>query len=342
MRLEIKGGIRKTFPTRPTPGAIEKPRYLSILAARLAAGLKSLPDSFRSRHTEYLLATQRPDGGFAGRLGGSDIYYTMFALRAAELLVPAGEGLWRAAAQYARSLPSSPRDMIECLCLLHIRRLVGKRAGAGRSDERRAEVMEVVERSRAPDGGYARFPGGEATVYHTFLAALCAELSDSDFPGAAEAAAFVHSRRRADGGYADSATDRGEGATNSTAAALALLTLFGAAQAPRLCERAAEFLASMQRPEGGFAASAGAPGAGPAFHLHRLRRAGRNRRARPGQTRARREIRAQPPGESRRIPRLRRRPRAGCGVRLLRSRRARPPRKGGSRLTDIAEIDVLK
>ncbi len=259
MRLEIKGGIRKTFPTRPTPGAIEKPRYLSILAARLAAGLKSLPDSFRSRHTEYLLATQRPDGGFAGRLGGSDIYYTMFALRAAELLVPAGEGLWRAAAQYARSLPSSPRDMIECLCLLHIRRLVGKRAGAGRSDERRAEVMEVVERSRAPDGGYARFPGGEATVYHTFLAALCAELSDSDFPGAAEAAAFVHSRRRADGGYADSATDRGEGATNSTAAALALLTLFGAAQAPRLCERAAEFLASMQRPEGGFAASAGAP-----------------------------------------------------------------------------------
>ena len=122
--------------------------------------------------------------------------------------------------------------------------------------------MEVVARSRAADGGYARFPGGEATVYHTFLAALCAELSDSDFSGAGEAAAFVHSRRCADGGYADSASAGGEGATNPTAAALALLTLLGASadRAPACTQRgSAEFLASMQRPEGGFAACAGAP-----------------------------------------------------------------------------------
>ena len=241
------------------PGDTEKPRYLSTLTTRLTAGLKSLPDSFRSRHSEYLLAAQRPDGGFAGRLGGSDVYYTMFALRSAELLVPADERLWHGAAQYAGSLSAPPRDMIECFCLLYIRRLAGERAGAGRNDERRAEIMEVVARSRAADGGYARFPGGEATVYHTFLAALCAELSDSDFSGAAEAAAFVHSRRCADGGYADSAQAGGEGATNPTAAALALLTLFDEAQAPGLYERAAEFLASMQCPEGGFAAGSGAP-----------------------------------------------------------------------------------
>jgi geranylgeranyl transferase type-2 subunit beta len=240
-------------------GDPEKLHYLSTLTVRLSAGLKFLPDSFRSRHSEYLLAAQRPDGGFAGRLGGSDIYYTMFALRSAELLLPADEGLWRGAAQYARSLSAAPRDMIECFCLLYIRRLAGERAGTGRNDEGRAEIMEVVARSRAADGGYARFPGGEATVYHTFLAALCAELSESDFSGAAEAVTFIHSRRCADGGYADSAQGGGEGATNPTAAALALLTLSGVAQAPRLCERAAEFLASMQRPEGGFAACAGAP-----------------------------------------------------------------------------------
>jgi geranylgeranyl transferase type-2 subunit beta len=228
--------------------------YLSSLTASLAAGLELLPGSFRSRHSEYLLAAQRPDGGFAGRQGGSDIYYTMFALRSAELLVPADECLWRRAAQYASSLSAPPRDMIECFCLLYIRRLVAERAGIERSDEGSSEIMQAVGRSRAASGGYARFPGGEATLYHTFLAALCAELSKSDFPGAKEAAGFVESRRCADGGYAESGKD-GDGATNSTAAALALLSLY--AVMPHR-DAAIEFLASMQRPEGGFAASAGA------------------------------------------------------------------------------------
>jgi geranylgeranyl transferase type-2 subunit beta len=259
--------------------AAEKPRYLSNLAAQLRAGLEFLPNGFRSRHSEYLLAAQRPDGGFAGRQGGSDIYYTMFALRSAELLLPADEGLWRRAAQYARSLSAyspaelrsagPPRDMVECFCLLCIRRLAGERAGTGGNDEGGAAIMEAVRRLRAADGGYARFPGGEATVYHTFLAALCAELSGSDFSGAGEAAAFVLSRRCADGGYADSAKDGAEGATNTTAAALALLTLLATPEglsnkAPvdrtsAIAAQAAEFLASMQRPEGGFAAWAGAP-----------------------------------------------------------------------------------
>jgi geranylgeranyl transferase type-2 subunit beta len=232
--------------------------YLAGLASSLAAGLKALPDSFRARHSEYLLSAQRPDGGFAGRQGGSDIYYTMFALRSAELLLPAEEGLWRGAARYAENLAAPPRDMVECFCLLHIRRLLAART-PGRGDGRCAEIMELVARSRAPDGGYARFPGGEATLYPTFLAALCAELSGSEFPGASDAAAFVSSRRCADGGYADSAG--GEGATNPASAALALLGLFGSREAesrPGAAD-AVGFLAAMQRPEGGVAACAGAP-----------------------------------------------------------------------------------
>jgi geranylgeranyl transferase type-2 subunit beta len=247
--------------------------YLSRLTATLSAGLKSLPESFRSRHSEYLLAAQRPDGGFAGRLGGSDIYYTMFALRSAELMGLTDECLWRRAEQYAHSPSAPPRDLIACFCLLYIRRLVGEldkpceglyepsqgcNAPPLKTETTRAGIMEVVGRSRTADGGYARFPGGEATLYHTFLAALCAELSDSDFSGAGEAAAFVHSRRCADGGYADSARDGGESATNPTAAALALLTMLGALDGVAAAQ-AAGFLASMQRPESGFAACAGAP-----------------------------------------------------------------------------------
>jgi geranylgeranyl transferase type-2 subunit beta len=239
---------------RPVRGATG---YLSRLASLLSCGLEFLPAGFRARHSNYLRSAQRAGGGFAGRQGGSDIYYTMFALRSAELLVPADDALWRSAAQYAASLSAPPRGMVECFCLLYIRRLVGERAGTGRGDAERAEIMESVARSRAPDGGYACFPGGEATLYHTFLAALCAELSDSELSGAREAAAFAESRRCADDGYADSASDGGEGATNPTAAALALLSFYG--QPTSAPHRAAGFLASMQRPEGGFAACAGAP-----------------------------------------------------------------------------------
>jgi geranylgeranyl transferase type-2 subunit beta len=253
-------------------GKLETQQYLSDLTAQLAAGLKFLPDSFRSRHSEFLLAAQRPDGGFTGRQGGSDIYYTMFALRSVELISLTDEGLWRGAAQYNRSLSAPPRDMIECFCLLYLRRLAGRLdepcegscKPSQRRDARRAGIMEVVERSRAANGGYARFPGGEATVYHTFLAALCAELSDSNFSAArspaeaGEAAAFVRSRRCADGGYADSGNEGGAGATNPTAAALALLAISGDLNGDAAAQ-AAGFLASMQRPEGGFAACAGAP-----------------------------------------------------------------------------------
>ena len=60
--------------------------YLGNLTFRLTAGATRLPDEFRRRHAAYLAASQRGDGGFAGRQGGSDLYYTGFALRGLTLL----------------------------------------------------------------------------------------------------------------------------------------------------------------------------------------------------------------------------------------------------------------
>src|ERR1700722_6362114 len=40
----------------------------------------------RERNTAYLLEAQNPDGGFSGREGGSDLYYTGFALRSLAVL----------------------------------------------------------------------------------------------------------------------------------------------------------------------------------------------------------------------------------------------------------------
>ncbi|HZT83005.1 MAG TPA: prenyltransferase/squalene oxidase repeat-containing protein, partial [Gemmataceae bacterium] len=60
--------------------------YLQHLTDRLADGLARLPADFRDRHAAYLRAGQNADGGFSGREGGSDLYYTGFALRGLAVL----------------------------------------------------------------------------------------------------------------------------------------------------------------------------------------------------------------------------------------------------------------
>ena len=60
---------------------MEPATYLERLTLRLVDGLARLPAEFRARHAAYLSAAQNADGGFSGREGGSDLYYTSFALR---------------------------------------------------------------------------------------------------------------------------------------------------------------------------------------------------------------------------------------------------------------------
>src|SRR5438552_11412264 len=60
--------------------------YLQQLTTRLGDGLASLPAERRARHAAFLTATQNADGGFSGREGGSDLYYTGFALRGLAVL----------------------------------------------------------------------------------------------------------------------------------------------------------------------------------------------------------------------------------------------------------------
>src|SRR5690242_4880961 len=60
--------------------------YLPRLTARLADGLSRQPADFRARHADFVRRCQRPDGGFPGREGGSDLYYTGFALRCLAVL----------------------------------------------------------------------------------------------------------------------------------------------------------------------------------------------------------------------------------------------------------------
>jgi len=62
------------------------PAYLEELTIRLGTGLGEVPEAIRDNHAGYLKAAQQADGGFAGREGGSDLYYTGFALRSLAVL----------------------------------------------------------------------------------------------------------------------------------------------------------------------------------------------------------------------------------------------------------------
>ena len=60
--------------------------YLGDLSIRLAGGATAFSDEFRRRHVAHLAEASNPDGGYSGRQGGSDAYYTSFALRGLAML----------------------------------------------------------------------------------------------------------------------------------------------------------------------------------------------------------------------------------------------------------------
>jgi len=237
--------------------------YLTHLGSRLARGARGLPQSFCSRQRRFILDAQRPDGGFAGRSGTSDLYYTGFALRAAAMLETEEAALWRRAAGFLRKHVSPPADLADALSLLLGRDIVERHGQLvwceSCSAERLQGVRSTLERFRLPGGAFAKRAGGEPSLYHTFLAALAYEILGEEMPGRDEVASGVLARQLADGGFADG-PESTVGGTNPTAAAVGLLRVLGKLDG-KTATGAGDFLLKMQRLAGGFAAHADAPAA---------------------------------------------------------------------------------
>lgn len=240
--------------------------YQSSLTHRLKMGLGRIPRRFRLRQARYIIRRQNADGGFSGRRGSSDPYYTSFALRSADLLDAENPAeLWSGAAAYLRGLgPAAARDIVECFCALHIRDLVernGCRVWTGPAEtDALLSLKHTLQSYRAPEGGYAKTAGGPASLYHSFLAALSCELAGWPLPPSEEIRALVERRQCAGGGFSDVAEGPGaeEGRINPTAAAVGLLVLSGGPDG-RPGMGTVDFVASMQRADGGFGAHRRAP-----------------------------------------------------------------------------------
>lgn len=236
--------------------------YLTEMALRLAGGALRLPESLRVAQGHYLRAAQAADGGFAGRQGGSDPYYTGFALRALALVGDWPEAVAHGAAAFLRQQLETPLGSVDFLSLVFssvLLELTGAAepfAAAGR--DRAAEVSRFLDRFRCNDGGYAKTEqSGHSSTYHTFLATACQELVGLPIAEREKLVALLHQRQRADGGFVELAP-LGQSGTNPTAAAIGTLRLLDALD-PATAETAAPFLASMQNAEGGLRANGRIP-----------------------------------------------------------------------------------
>src|SRR5437763_14347712 len=103
--------------------------YLEDLTLRLAAAIAELPEELRARQGKYLLAAQREDGGFAGREGGSDLYYTSFALRSLAMLGELHGPRAERAAAFLRSRLRGHESIVDFLSLIYGAMLLESAAG---------------------------------------------------------------------------------------------------------------------------------------------------------------------------------------------------------------------
>jgi len=246
--------------------AMQSSSYLIDLNARLAEGVTKLPAELRSRHATYLLTSQNADGGFSGREGGSDLYYTGFALRGLAVLDALTPEVCRRASKFLVGRLNDQVSVVDFFSLLYSCFLVGM-AGedvlAGSAPDWPERVAAALESFRTPDGGYAKaVAGSSGSVYHTFLVVLSYELLGKPIPAGTEIVRFVHGRQRDDGGFVEIAPMKRSG-TNPTAAAIGTLQILSAgnpsALPPTIRTTAADFLAAMAAPEGGLRGNSRAP-----------------------------------------------------------------------------------
>jgi geranylgeranyl transferase type-2 subunit beta len=236
--------------------------YLQALTIRLAQGVAQLPEPLRTANAKFLLAKQNADGGFSGREGPSDLYYTSFALRSVALLGELQGPTAERAATFLQSQFNRQAAIIDFLSLIYGAMLLDTSAGINIFTAAQPSwpdaVCATLERLRRPDGGYAKTDEGQSSsTYQSFLVVLCQQLLERPLVEPERLAAFAKSRQRDDGGFVEIGPMRNSG-TNPTAAAIGLLKILDACDSD-VRENTLDFLANMQSDEGGMRANTRIP-----------------------------------------------------------------------------------
>lgn len=205
------------------------------LTGQLIDRLDGVPSHIRERHRAWLVEQQNPDGGFSGREGGSDLYYTGFALRSLAIL----QGLTPEIAEKASlflgaqlTKPATVVDFFSLLVSIYMVRLAGgPDVLADAPTDWRERVSNTLEEYRHADGGYTKAPGGSSgSTYTTFLVVLALELLERTIPKPEMLTRFLQSRYR-EGGFVEIPQMKRAG-TNPTAAAIGTLQILDSLDEP--------------------------------------------------------------------------------------------------------------
>lgn len=232
--------------------------YLVRLAERLATALSSMDDARRQRHRSFILSQQQSDGGWGGRDGDSDLYYTSFGVRGLGMLGGMSPDECAAVASFLKTFDWRSLGVIDLMnwlnTVLAVQVFGGEDLLAGADEDWPQQMAAHLEQVRTSDGGYAKSTEGAAgSMYQSFLVTLTYELLGQTPPKPNALIQFVYDRQRDDGGFVEIGPMKNSG-TNPTAAAVGLMSVVGGMDA-ELRNDVREFLKLVWSEEGGFQAN---------------------------------------------------------------------------------------
>ena len=236
--------------------------YLLQLGARLTEGLAGMDAARRDRHRSFLLSRQRPDGGFVGREGDSDLYYTSFAVRGLAMLGGLDQHCCETVSAWLRTHDWQRLGVIDLMnwlwLALAVQAFGGEDLLADAPPDWVDRIAARLESVRKADGGYAKSTeGAVGSTYHSFLVVLTYQLLGREVPRPGALVQFVYDRQREDGGFVEIGPMRRSG-TNPTAAAAAVLQFLGAMDVAMRSDVGA-FLSEVRNDEGGLQANTRVP-----------------------------------------------------------------------------------
>ncbi len=175
--------------------------------------------SRQSLIAQYIRGRLNPDGGFAGRDGLSDLYYTVFGLQlfwALEIDIPV-----KKTAGFLLSYEIN--DSTSLLDLSCLARCWGNLPQNYHPPDLTEDILRRIENFRSVDGGYRDKRGSRTgTVYGCFLALGAYEDLETAIPQSVGLANCICSLKTEDGGYANE-TAILIGSVPATAGAIAVM-----------------------------------------------------------------------------------------------------------------------
>lgn len=236
--------------------------YLVHLALSLATGLEQYPAPDLDKHRSFIRSQQQPDGGFSGREGGSDLYYSGFAVRSLGILGGLEPAETKSISEYLRGFSLESLWTIDLLSWLYCALIVQASGGedllSTAPENWQQQITERLETLRTADGGYAKSEQGAlGSTYHSFLVVLIYQLIGVEVPAPNRLIQFLYDMQRDDGGFVEIAPMKRSG-TNPTAAAVATLSILGAMD-DELKADVRDFLTQVKSAEGGFQANTRIP-----------------------------------------------------------------------------------